>query len=238
MSSLPDTKKPATETREVTATFGRKEVKPDPAWEWDFAASLKEKNSVQQLHDLYARHREGEAEFDYLMRRVLVRAMCKRAGHGLQVGPGVVFKHVETMEFGDAVFIGAQAMIQGRYDGSCKIGSHVWIGPQAYFDARDLVIGSNVGCGPGVKVLGSVHTGRPANVPIIATDLAIAPVRIEDWADVGVNAVILPGVTIGRGAIVGAGAVVTKDVPAFAKVAGVPANLIGWRDDLPDRSVD
>jgi acetyltransferase-like isoleucine patch superfamily enzyme len=67
-------------------------------------------------------------------------------------------------------------------------------------------------------------------VPVIATDLTIAPVRIEDWADIGVNAVILPGVTVGRGAIVGAGAVVTKDVPAFSKVAGIPATVIGWRE--------
>src|SRR3974377_506721 len=145
MSTLPDKEKYSTEARQVAATFGRKEVKPDPAWELDFAASLKEKHSVQQLHDLYSRHREGESEFDYLMRRVLLRAMCKCAGHGLQVGPGVVLKHAETMEFGDAVFIGAQAMIQGRYDGTCKIGSHVWLGPQAYFAVHALELCESVG---------------------------------------------------------------------------------------------
>jgi len=82
---------------------------------------------------------------------------------------------------------------------------------------------------PGAKVLGSEHTGEPLDVPIIATDLRIAPVRVEDWADIGVNAVLLPGITVGRGAIVGAGAVVTRDVPAFAKVAGTPARIVGWR---------
>ena len=46
-------------------------------------------------------------------------------------------------------------MIQGRYDGKCKIGNHVWIGPHAYFDARDLVLEDYVGWGPGAKVLGS-----------------------------------------------------------------------------------
>jgi acetyltransferase-like isoleucine patch superfamily enzyme len=79
-------------------------------------------------------------------------------------------------------------------------------------------------------VLGSTHTGHPADLPIIQTDLEIRPVVIEDWADIGVNAVILPGITIGKGAIVGAGAVVTEDVPPFAKVAGVPARVIGWRN--------
>jgi acetyltransferase-like isoleucine patch superfamily enzyme len=147
------------------------------------------------------------------------------------VGPGVVFKHVETMEFGDAVFIGAQAMIQGRYDGSCKIGSHVWIGPQAYFDARALELGDYVGWGPGAKLLGSTHTGEPADLPIIATSLVIKPVVIGYGADVGMNASILPGVHIGANAIVGAGAVVTQDVPEFAIVAGVPAKFLRSRRD-------
>ena len=49
-------------------------------------------------------------------------------------------------------------------------------------------------------------------------------------ADIGVNAIVLPGVTIGRGAIVGAGAVVTRDVPPFAIVAGVPARFLAWRE--------
>ena len=68
------------------------------------------------------------------------------------------------------------------------------------------------------------------NVPIIHTDLEIKRVDIESWADIGVNAVILPGVTIGKGSQVGAGAVVTADVPPFAVVAGIPAKFIKWRE--------
>jgi maltose O-acetyltransferase len=54
-------------------------------------------------------------------------------------------------------------------------------------------------------------------------------VRIEDYVFVGTRALILPGVTIGRGAFVGAGTVVTKDVAPFAIVAGCPAKQIGSR---------
>jgi acetyltransferase-like isoleucine patch superfamily enzyme len=119
--------------------------------------------------------------------------------------------------------------LQGRHDGRCVIGDHVWIGPQSYFDARDLVIEEYVGWGPGAKVLGSRHTGMPVDIPIIQTDLTIRPVRVGAWSDIGVNAVLLPGVTIGKGAIVGAAAVVTRDVPPFAIVVGVPARLLRWR---------
>jgi acetyltransferase-like isoleucine patch superfamily enzyme len=134
---------------------------------------------------------------------------------------------------GNTCFIGAGAYIQGRFDGRCVIGDNVWIGPGAYFDARDLVLGDYVGWGPGAKVLGSAHTGLPADVPIVKTDLEIRPVRVQPWADIGTNAVLLPGVTVGKGAIVGAGAVVTHDVPPFAIVAGVPARFLRWRDGRP-----
>jgi len=206
-------------------------VCPDQAWEWEFSAFLKEKNSREELHALFSRHSAGESATDYLMRRIILRAMCKRAGHGLQVGPNVVFKHPETMEFGDAVFIGAQAMIQGRYDGTCRIGSHVWIGPQAYMDARSLELEAYVGWGPGAKVLGSAHTGEPVDAPIITTALVIKPVIVGFGADIGMNASILLGVRIGSNAIVGAGAVVTQDVPDYAIVAGVPAKILRSRRD-------
>ena len=88
-----------------------------------------------------------------------------------------------------------------------------------------------VGWGPGAKVLGSNHIGKPVTVPIIQTDVEIKPVRIGEWSDIGTNAVILPGVNIGKGSIIGAGAVVTKDVPPFAVVAGVPAQFLHWREE-------
>ena len=181
--------------------------------------------------DLYARFTLGEGHLDVLMRRAIYRAAARGVGHGLLVGTGVGFKHLDRFTIGQGVFIGAQSYLQGRFDGDCVIGDHVWIGPHSYFDARDLVIEDYVGWGPGAKVLGSAHTGLPIDVPIVQTDLEIKPVRIEAWADIGTNAVIMPGVTVGRGSIVGAGAVVTRDVPPLAVVAGVPARILRWRTD-------
>ncbi len=108
----------------------------------------------------------------------------------------------------------------------------MWIGPHSYLDARDLEIGDHVGWGPGAKVVGSEHTGLPADVPIIETDLEIRPVRIGEWSDIGANSTLLPGVTVGKASIVGAGAVVADDVAPFAIVAGVPARFIRWREGI------
>jgi acetyltransferase-like isoleucine patch superfamily enzyme len=216
--------------REVPPTFGSKEVSPDPVWERGFSSWLKESESPQRLRELFATYRSGEDNLSAVMRRVLMRAVCRASGDGLQVGPDVVLKHPETMEFGSCVFIGAQAMIQGRFDGTCHIGNHVWIGPQAYFDARNLVLEDYVGWGPGARILGSTHTGQPSDVPIIKTSLIIKPVVVGYGADIGMNASILPGVRVGQQVIVGAGAVVTQDVPDYAVVAGIPARVLYFRD--------
>jgi acetyltransferase-like isoleucine patch superfamily enzyme len=215
--------------RLVKAVHGRLAVEPDPSFEADFARDLARRCAPTEIMSLFRRFNYGEDHIDGLMRRTCVRALARRCGEGLRVGPGVGLRHVETFEIGDGVTIGEQAMIQGRHDGRCLIGDKVWIGAQAFLDVRDTVLGDHVGWGPGARLLGSTHTGLPIGVPIIATDLLISPTTIEAEADIGVNAVILPGVTVGKGAIVGAGAVVTRDVPPYAKAAGAPARIISRR---------
>lgn len=217
------------EARVVPAVHGQRSITADPPFEIGLAEHLRQGADAQALAALYGRFIDGGTDFDALMRRVVLRAMARSFGDGVQVSRGAMFKHPETFSIGSGVFIGEQAMIQGRFDGRCEIGDHTWVGPQAYFDARDLVIEEHVGWGPGAKVLGSVHTGLPVDLPIIRTDLEIRPVVVEAGADIGVNAVILPGVRIGRGAIVGAGAVVTEDVEPMTVVAGVPARLLRRR---------
>jgi len=214
------------EVRTVPAVFGSAKMVTDPAWEWDFAAHLKKSHTSSELLALYSRYRSDEGTFESQLRRIIFRAMCRTAGNALQIGPEVMLKHPETMEIGDSAFIGAQTMIQGRFDGTCRIGNHVWIGPHSYFDARNLVLEDYVGWGPGAKVLGSSHTGEPIDIPIIATELTIEPVVIGYGSDIGTNATILPGVHVGAHCIIGAGAVVTQDVPEYSVVAGVPARVI------------
>jgi acetyltransferase-like isoleucine patch superfamily enzyme len=222
--------RPEGASRIVKAVHGCKEILPDPEFEVGLSAFLKNQYSLEYLFELYNRFSVGDAAFDLMMRRAIWRATVRRLGNGVSIHSGVGFKHIETFEIGNGVFIGAQSFIQGRFDGTCVIGDNVWIGPQSYFDARDLVIEEYVGWGPGARLLGSTHTGVPVDLPIIQTDLMIKRTTIEAWADIGTNAVILPGVTIGRGGIVGAGSVVTKDVAPFSIVAGVPAAFVRWRE--------
>jgi acetyltransferase-like isoleucine patch superfamily enzyme len=192
---------------------------------------LAESYSTAALVEHYSRFANSEGELDSLMRRAIWRAVARKFGNAVRIGTGVGFKHLETFEIGDGVYIGAQCYIQGRFDGTTKIGNHVWIGPQAYFDARNLILEDYVGWGPGAKVLGSSHTGLPIEQPIICTELEIRPVWVQEGADIGTGAILLPGVTIGKHSIVGAGAVVTRDVPPFAIAAGVPARFVRWRDE-------
>ncbi len=219
-----------TPSRSVQAVHGVQQIGPDPAHELALSKSLLRKMGKEGLEALYGRFAIGDGVTDRMMRRAIWRALAHRFGRGVCVESGVQFKHPETFEIGHGVFLGAQSYLQGRYDGKFVVGDHVWIGPQSYFDARDLVLEEYVGWGPGAKVLGSEHTGVPTDMPIIQTDLVIKPVRVKAWADIGTNAVLLPGVTVGKASIVGAGAVVAEDVPDFAVVAGVPARFLRWRD--------
>ena len=87
-----------------------------------------------------------------------------------------------------------------------------------------LTIGDNCSVSYGCKIMTGSHN---VNSPIFKGNHG--PIYIEDFVWIGVNAVILSNVKIGKGAIVCAGAVVTKNVPAYAIVGGVPARIIGER---------
>jgi acetyltransferase-like isoleucine patch superfamily enzyme len=225
------------EERLIRAVHGLRHQGNDHDFEVGLADHLRQEFEPPHLTELYARFSATDSEFDAMMRRIIWRACCRSVGDGLRVGVGVGFKHIETFELGRDVFIGAGAYLQGRFDGVFRVGDHVWIGPQSYFDARALVLEEYVGWGPGARVLGSEHTGSPSYLPLIQTDLVIKPVVVKRGADIGTGAILLPGVTVGEGAIVGAGAVVTSDVPPFAIVAGVPARFLRWRHEgeMPPR---
>ena len=113
-----------------------------------------------------------------------------------------------------------------------KIGEDSIIGERATLDGRrqlpnskgGLSIGDHVDIASEVMIWTSEHDLKSPTFSAIEE-----PVTIEDYVFIGPRAIILPGVTIGRGAVVAAGAVVTKDVPSGAIIGGVPAKEIGQR---------
>jgi maltose O-acetyltransferase len=126
---------------------------------------------------------------------------------------------------GKGVVIESKAQIHFR---RVEIGNNSGIGYNARLEA--VKIGDNVMMGPDVIILSRNHVFDDLRVPMcLQGDSGESPVVISDDVWIGARVIILPGVHIGKGAIVGAGAVVPKDVPAYAVVAGNPARVVKQR---------
>lgn len=122
---------------------------------------------------------------------------------------------------GSRVHIGARFF----YPANISIGDGTIIGDNAFLDGRDkLTIGNHVDIASSVMIYNSEHDINSEDF-----HATLAPVEVGDYAFIGPRVIILPGVKIGRGSIVAAGAVVTKDMPEFAIAGGVPAVVIGER---------
>jgi maltose O-acetyltransferase len=105
------------------------------------------------------------------------------------------------------------------------VGDHVYLNFSCVIiDNNEVHIGNRVMIGPAVQIYTAAH---PLQAALRVQDWEIAkPIRIEDNVWIGGGAILLPGVRVGRDAVVGAGAVVTRDVPASTVVAGNPARVI------------
>ena len=122
--------------------------------------------------------------------------------------------------------LGAGTQIDGfRYAyGTVRIGAGCYINRDGYFEGEaPITIGDQVSIGPGVTFLTVGHHIGPTTRRAGAFD--IRPITVGDGAWIGANVTILPGVRIGAGAVVAAGAVVTQDVPPDTLVAGIPARV-------------
>ncbi|MGC0151604.1 sugar O-acetyltransferase [Chromobacterium vaccinii] len=160
------------------------------------------------------------AEPDLVDRRKAARDLCASISHGLADRASLyrdLFGSVgEGFEQWGGIFC--------EFGWNIKIGDNVFINANGVFlDAFDINIGNHVFIGPNVGIYTSNH----------AKDLEQrrnymewgAPVTLEDDVWIGGGAIILPGVTIGKGSIVGAGAVVAKSVPACSKVLGARSQV-------------
>ncbi len=133
------------------------------------------------------------------------------------------FYSLSSMKIGSTTIINTGARLYNP--SGIELGEDCVIGEGIVLDGRaPLKIGNHVDIASEVMIYNSEHDINDPTFKAIS-----GPVSIGDYVFIGPRAIILPGVTIGDRAVVGAGAVVTKDVPAGAIVGGVPAKVIGER---------
>jgi len=136
-------------------------------------------------------------------------ALLERAGKNLRLAQGVRINNPGLVSVGDHCYLGD--------------------GVQLYAWNERIVIGSNVLVAAGVRMITRKHGFADVDRPMADQGYNNAPIFVENDVWIGFQAVILPGVTIGQGSIVGAGAVVTRDVEPYSIIGGVPARLIRKR---------
>lgn len=142
----------------------------------------------------------------------------------------------EKIEIDDSVLIGKGAIVKARA-GSIYIKDNVSIGFDCRIASTDKVyIGSHCLFGARCYVGGAQHSFDRTDIPITRQPLnSKGGVRIEDDVWLGVHVVVNDGVKIGKGAVIGAGSVVTKDIPPYAVAAGVPAKVIKKRKESNEK---
>jgi acetyltransferase-like isoleucine patch superfamily enzyme len=178
---------------------------------------------------------------DYWIRRLMGRATC-RLEHDAVLGPRARIKNARGNT--DKIVVGRHSRILGElftfaHGGEIKIGEWCYVGEGSrIWSASSIVIGNRVLISHNANVFDSLThplqaAKRHEQIREIFTrghpreiSLDESPVKICDDAWIGAGAMVLRGVTVGGGSVVAAGAVVTKDVPAYSIVAGNPAVLI------------
>lgn len=150
------------------------------------------------------------------------------AGHRCAMEAGVRFLGSVSIRCGDRVTFRRGVSVAGG--GSLVVGSATTINEDVIIACtQSVTIGSNCMIAPRAYILDVDHRYESRQIPISQQGCESAPVTIGDDVWIGAYAVVLRGVTIGRGAIVAAHAVVSKDVPEYAIVGGVPSRVLGMR---------
>lgn len=141
----------------------------------------------------------------FILRGLAYRVLFKRSGTNLYIYSRVTILFSNKISVGHRVAINVGTYIDGR--GTIVIGNGVMIGPNSVISSCD-------------------HGFLRVDVPMFMQPLSYSPISIEDDVWIGANVTIKSGVRIGKGSIVAAGAVVTKDVDPFTIVGGVPACIL------------
>ena len=191
----------------------------------------------------------------YLLRKQFYRSLFKQVGKSVIFGKGISLRHPDQISLGtrvaiddyglldasgagekgigigDDVIISRNSVIQGK-TGPVVIGNKTDIGCNTVISScSGISIGKSVLIGANCYIGGARYISDRLDVPMMEQGTySNGAVVIEDEAWLGAGATVLDGIRVGKGAIVGAGAVVTKDLPDYAVAIGVPAKVIKQRE--------
>ncbi len=194
------------------------------------------------------------------LRRLLFRRVFARMGANVQIQPGAEFIGAEHIEIGNEVNIHRDVRIRSfgssskvvigdcveldrgidikiHHDGEVEIGDRTYIGPYTCLSGNYIKIGKDCLIASHSGIYANNHGLADPTLKIREQDSTYKGIVIEDDCWLGSGVRVLDGVTIGQGSVIGAGAVVTKDIAPYSVAVGVPAKVISRRNNLIDKSV-
>jgi acetyltransferase-like isoleucine patch superfamily enzyme len=199
----------------------------------------------------------------YVLRRIALKRMLGRMGRGVIVGRNVTIRHPGKIHLADGVAVDDYAVLDAKGNGnkgiflddnvlvgrstvlSCKdgdihVGANANIAMNCFIQsARSVTIGRKVLFGAYCYVIGGGdHISDRTDVPVMDQGQIVRGIEIEDHAWLGADVKVVDGVRIGRDSIIGAGAVVARDVPEYSTAAGIPARVLRDRRAVPDADKD
>jgi acetyltransferase-like isoleucine patch superfamily enzyme len=185
-----------------------------------------------------------------VLRGIVYRSVLGGIGRSCLIEEDVRFQIPQRIFFGSRVFVGQYSYLDGQTshlrlgddvhlarfctlragEGGIVVQDGAGINMRCFLDGNGgLEIGANTLLSPGVQVITGNHVSDDPAVPIRFQGTSYGKVSIGEDCWLGTNVVVLPGVTIGKGSVVGAGAVVTRDVPEYCVALGLPARVVGHR---------
>lgn len=175
----------------------------------------------------------------YGLRRFIYKYKFKSMGQGCILDVGLRIFGPENISVGDYTWLDAYAAIHGLF-GDINIGKRIHVSPFCVLNTgpQGLILEDYVGLSTGVHVYG--HTEAPRDgkrmsgpmIPWRYKAFKSAKTTLKKDSFVGAYSIVMPGVTIGEGAVVGASSIVTKDIPDWAIAVGTPAKIVGTRDKV------
>ncbi len=170
------------------------------------------------------------------LRRSYYCRRLARPAPGIRIETGVHIGAPSHVAIGAGAYLGPDCRIYASPGSPVTLGARFSANANVMINARGqggIEIGDNVLVGPNVVLRSNNHVISGVDVPIADQGMTDGSIIVEDDVWIASNAVVLPDVRIGKGAVIAAGAVVTRDVAPYMIAGGVPARPIGRRDGAP-----